>query len=91
MPCDDGPVAAPGMIAEMTIQRQPQNGDQSAHQPEILHVVSQVVRSGSGRIGVRFIFAHSEERQHVRQFLKELRSEEGVSMSNGGKRRRGRR
>jgi len=79
----------PGMIAEMTVQRQPQNGGQSADPPEILRVAVKVVRSGSGRIGVRFIFARPEERQRVRKFLKELRSQEGVSMSNGGMRGRG--
>lgn len=67
----------PGTIVELTLQRAPGSPSEAANPPETLRVVSKVVRSGPGGIGIRFIFTHPRERRHVREFLAAMRSEEG--------------
>jgi hypothetical protein len=66
----------PGTIIELTLQRSPGtgNGNGGVPQKTALRVLSQVVRSDAGGMGVRFMYTQPDQRQSVRRFLTAMRS-----------------
>jgi len=66
----------PGTIIELTLQRSPGTGNGSGGGPQAvaLRLLSQVVRSDAGGIGVRFMYTQPEQRLSVRRFLAATKS-----------------